>query len=97
MTSKQDPRSSPVLEALGILAILAAMTYLIIRGVLLERAKYSPADGIFAVLILSAEAFILFHGVGYAIAIIWSKKNRKKITDKISFSFTNSIHQILFE
>jgi cellulose synthase (UDP-forming) len=80
MNNKQEPRSNHVLEALGILAILAAMTYLIIRGVLLERAKYSLADGIFAVLILSAEAFILFHGIGYAIAIIWSKKKAQNIS-----------------
>jgi len=50
-----------VLQALGILAILSAMFYLIVRGVLLERAKYSVADGVFAVLILLAEGFILFH------------------------------------
>ena len=77
MENKQEPRGSVVLEALGILAILAAMTYLIVRGVLLERARYSVVDGVFAVLILLSEGFILFHGIGYAIAILWSKKRIK--------------------
>jgi cellulose synthase (UDP-forming) len=79
MKNKYESQSSIVLETLGILAILAATTYLIVRGVLLERAKYSVADGIFAFLILLAEAFILFHGVGYAIAILWSKKKAQDI------------------
>lgn len=74
MGQKKNSDYSTVLEALGILAILAAMTYLIVRGVLLERAKYSAVDGIFAFLLLLAEGFILFHGIGYAIAILWSKK-----------------------
>lgn len=83
MKKRQEARSSIVLETLGILAILAAMTYLIVRGVLLERAQYSVTDGIFAVLILLAEAFILFHGIGYAIAILWSQK-KAKIIESIS-------------
>jgi len=80
MENKQESRSSVVIEALGILMILAATNYLIIRGVLLERAKYSAVDGVFAVLILLAEGFILFHGIGYAIAILWSKKKAKNIS-----------------
>ena len=79
MAAKRNPQSSMILETLGILAILAAMTYLIIRGVLLERANYSVADGIFAVLVLLAEAFILFHGIGYAIAIFWSRKKAQNM------------------
>ena len=80
MKNKQEPQSSIVLETLGVLAILAAMTYLIVRGVLLERAKYSVVDGIFAILILLAEAFILFHGIGYAVAILWSKKKARSLS-----------------
>ncbi len=80
MENKQEPRGSVVLEALGILAILAAMTYLIVRGVLLERARYSVVDGVFAVLILLSEGFILFHGIGYAIAILWSKKKAQNMS-----------------
>jgi cellulose synthase (UDP-forming) len=80
MEQKQNLRSSTLFEVLGFLAILAAMTYLIVRGVLLERAKYSVVDGIFAVFILLAEAFVLFHGIGYAIAILWSKKKAQNIS-----------------
>ena len=80
MRNSEKPQSSRVLEALGILAILAATTYLIVRGVLLERAKYSVVDGVFAVLILLAEGFILFHGIGYAIAILWSKKKARSLS-----------------
>jgi len=80
MNNKQEPQSGTVLETLGILAILTAMTYLIVRGVLLERAHYSVADGIFAVLILLAEAFILFHGIGYATAMLWSKKKAQSMS-----------------
>ena len=79
MADRQEPRSNTTLEALGILAILVAMNYLIVRGVLLERAKYSVADGIFALLVLSAEAFILFHGIGYSIAILWSRKKAQRM------------------
>ena len=78
---QQNSRTiNTTLEALGILAILAAMTYLIVRGVLLERAKYSALDGICALLVLLAEAFILFHGIGYAVAILWSQKKARNLS-----------------
>ncbi|MFH0986335.1 MAG: glycosyltransferase [Candidatus Omnitrophota bacterium] len=81
MEQERSQRSSIILESAGILAILSSMTYLVVRGVLLERAKYSAVDGVFAVLILLAEAFILLHGIGYAAAILWSQKRSKMISD----------------
>jgi cellulose synthase (UDP-forming) len=56
------------------------MNYLIVRAILLGRAQYSVADGIFAVLVLLAEAFILFHGIGYSIAILESQRKAKSLT-----------------
>lgn len=79
MAAKQHLRPSIVLDTLGILAILTSTNYLIVRGVLLEKAKYSLFDGVFAWLVLFAEAFILLHGIGYSLAILWSQKKAKSI------------------
>lgn len=76
--------SSPVIQALGVLAILSAMIYLITRGVLLEQASYSRMDGVWAFLLLSAEAFILLHGIGYAMNILWSQKKTKDLADLLA-------------
>ncbi|MFA7255534.1 MAG: glycosyltransferase [Candidatus Omnitrophota bacterium] len=79
MENKQNSQLSTKLEMLGILVILVSMNYLIIRGVLLGKAKYGVTDGIFAFLVLLAEGFILFHGIGYSIAILWSQKKAKSM------------------
>ncbi len=79
MEQQKNPGHSTVIEAVGILAILSATNYLIVRGVLLGRAKYSAVDGVFAVLLLLAEGFILFHGIGYSVAILWSRKKARDI------------------
>lgn len=80
MGTKQNPRFSTILETLGILTIMATMTYLVVRGVLLTRANYVAADKTFAVLLLLAEAFIMFHGIGYATSILWSQKKTRKMS-----------------
>ncbi len=80
MEQRKNLQPNTALEALGIVAILAAMNYLIIRAVLLERANYSAIDGVFALLVLLAEGFILFHGIGYSMTVLMSQKKAQNLT-----------------
>jgi cellulose synthase (UDP-forming) len=80
MEQQKNPGHSTVIETLGILAIMATLTYMIVRGVLLQKAQYAAMDGAFAVLILSAEGLIMFHGIGYAINILWSRKRARRMS-----------------
>jgi cellulose synthase (UDP-forming) len=70
MTGKKNSPFWNPLPAIGILAIIAATTYLVIRGILLYRANYSVADGILAGFLLAAECFIMVHSIGYTVNIL---------------------------
>lgn len=69
---KKDSGPSPIrpVTALCVLAVIAAITYMVTRAVLLYRAEYSPSDGALAVLLLLAEGFIMVHSIGYTVNIL---------------------------
>jgi len=83
MNEKNDASILNPLPALGILAIIAAITYMVIRGILLSRADYAAMDGILAVLLLVAECFIMIHSIGYTINIL--RVHGKRISERSDF------------
>lgn len=70
MPMKKTPSGISPITAAALLAVIASLTYLVVRAVLLHRARYTPIDGGVAVLLILAEGFIMLHSVGYTLNIL---------------------------
>lgn len=73
-TEKKHFRIDTV-TAIAVLAIIAAMVYIVVRTVLLYISRYENVDIVLAVLLISAECFILLHGIGYMVNIIRTRSS----------------------
>lgn len=75
---KKETSGISPLAAIAVLAVMASMTYLVVRTVLLYRARYTLIDGGMAILLIFAECFILLHSVGYTMNILKVYSNSRR-------------------
>jgi cellulose synthase (UDP-forming) len=68
---------SPPLYGLIVIVITLLCVYVIFRGSSLFNPGYRLIDHIFAILLLAAEAFIIFHGIGYLATVIRVNRSQK--------------------
>lgn len=57
-------------NALEVFALIAILVYVIARASLFLFASYTGIEKIFAVLLISAEIFVLIHGLGYVFDVL---------------------------
>ena len=71
-------RSQRALFILIGLTLLLMASYVCIRLITLFSANYSIADAVMAVLLLGAELFLCFHGVGYFLSVIKAQRRQQQ-------------------
>ncbi len=75
-TEKKSLAIEHFIPVMAVFAVIASTTYLVVRAVLLHRAKYTPIDGGFAILLILAESFIMLHSIGYTINVLRAHRYR---------------------
>jgi cellulose synthase (UDP-forming) len=97
-TSEAEPaitrksNNIPVIITILLVTLVLLCIYATFRGASLFNPGYRLIDHVFAFLLLAAEAFIMFHGIGYILAILKAtRKYRETGTRVFGASVTPSV------
>lgn len=74
---KRPGIAMPSLAIVPAVGIIATLLYVVVRTILMITADYHWADKLLAWLLLFAEAFVLFHGIGYLLHLLFVIQKRR--------------------
>lgn len=80
-TRTEAVRPPGLTEGLIVLLVIVGILYMLARTIFIFYADYPALDKILAVCFLIAEAFVLFHGVGFFVSVY--RMNRHKTTTAV--------------
>jgi cellulose synthase (UDP-forming) len=75
--ARLNPRQRGLFVLIGLTLLLMA-AYVSVRLITLFSANYSFADAAMAVLLLGAELFLCFHGIGYFLSVVKAQRRQQQ-------------------